>query len=140
MSATSISLGVWAAVGPLIGIALGHFLTRSWQHQQWLLDRRKEEWRELLTALAESLRSSLKICPARVLSGDEEREIVNAHADSFRVIRDRIYIAADVKSLELENRWSAAVQHHSQTLDAAALGRTYDAIRLEIVKRITETR
>jgi hypothetical protein len=140
MSAASITLGIWAAVGPLVGIALGHFLTRSWQHKQWLLDRRKEEWRELLTALADSLRSSLKIYPARALSGDEEREIVNAHADAFRVIRDRIYIAADVKLLDLENRWSATVEHHSQTLDAAALGRTYDVIRLEIVKRATERR
>ena len=38
----------------------------------------KEEWRELLTALAESLRVSLKIYPARVLSGEEERQIVEA--------------------------------------------------------------
>jgi hypothetical protein len=139
MKALTITLGIWAAVGPLAGIVLGHFLTRSWQHKQWLLDRRKEEWRELLTALAESLRASLKIYPARALSGDEEREIVNAQSDSFRVIRDRIFIAADVKALDLENRWSAAVQHHSQTLDAPKLGKTYDAIRLEIVKRATET-
>jgi hypothetical protein len=140
MRTPAIALGIWAAVGPLAGVALGHFLTRSWQHKQWLLDQRKEEWRELLTALAESLRASLKIYPARSLSGDEEREIVNAQADSFRVIRDRIYIAIDVKELDLENRWSAAVQHHSQTLDARALGRAYDAIRLEIVKRATETK
>jgi hypothetical protein len=51
-------------------------MARKSQREQWMLDQRKEEWRELLTALAESLRVSLKIYPARVLSGEEERQIV----------------------------------------------------------------
>jgi hypothetical protein len=139
MQKLTIALGVWAAVGPLIGIYLGHFLSRSWQQKQWLLDRRKEEWRELLTALAESLRVSLKFYPARALSGEEERVIVEAQSQSFRTIRDRIYIAADVKELNIENRWSAAVQHHSQTMDAKKLGATYDALRNEIIAIATKS-
>ena len=92
-----------------------------------MLDRHKEEWRELLTALAESLRCALKVYPMRLLDSDEQREIVNAHADCFRVIRDRIFIASEVKRLDLENRWSTAVQHHSETLDASKFGKAYDA-------------
>lgn len=105
-----------------------------------MLDRHNEEWRELLTALSDSLRASLKIYPMRALDPDEQREIVNANAECFRVIRDRIFIAGDVKALDIENRWSAAVQHHSQTLDAPKLGRAYDTIRLEIVKLATEAK
>ena len=103
-----------------------------------MVDQRKEEWRELLTALAESLRVSLKIYPTRVLSGEEERLIVEAQSNSFRTIRDRIFIASEVKELNIENRWSAAVQHHSQTLDAKKLGAAYDAIRNEIVQMATD--
>jgi hypothetical protein len=134
------TLIAWSAIGPLVGILVGHVLTRSWQQKQWILDRRNEEWRELLTALSDSLRVSLKIFPARALDPEEQREIVSAQAECFRVIRDRIFIAADVKALDFENRWSAAVQHHSQTLDAPKLGKAYDVIRLEIVKLATETK
>lgn len=128
-----ILLVIWGAVGPLAGIVVGHFLTRSWQAKQWLLDRKNEEWRELITALSISLRASLKVYPVRPLDPSEQREIVEAHADCFRVIRDRLFIAKDVKTLNLENRWSEAVQHHKSTLDAAHLGKTYDGIRMEIL-------
>jgi hypothetical protein len=133
MQKLTIGLGIWAAIGPLAGILVGHFLSRSWQQEQWLMDRRKEEWRELLTALAESLRVSLKIYPARAPSGQEERDIVEAQSNSFRVIRDRIFIALDVQRLNIENRWSAAIQHHSQTMDAKKLGAAYKDLRAEIV-------
>ena len=123
-------LGIGGALG---GIVVGHVLTRSWQRKQWLLDKRNEEWRELLSALSESLRVSLKIYPARALSGAEEREIVEAQSNSFRIIRDRIFIASDVQDLNIENRWSFAVQHHSQTMDAKKLGNAYKELRTEIV-------
>ncbi len=124
--------------GTLGGITVGHFLTQSSQRKQWILDRRKEEWSELLTALAESLRMALKRYQGRVLSGEEEYRIVEAQSNCFRVIRDRIFIAADVKNLNLENRWSAAVMHHSENLDARKLGAAYDAIRNEIVEAATK--
>ncbi len=136
----TLALVLWGVIAPLVGILVGHFLTRAWQRAQWLQDKRNEEWRELLTALAESLRVELNIYPMRPLDSDEQREIVNAHADCFRVIRDRLFIAYDVKQLNLENRWSAAIQHHSQTLDPRKLGSEYDALRLEIVKMATEAK
>jgi hypothetical protein len=138
MQKLTIALGIWAAVGPLVGILLGHFLTRSWQREQWLRDKRNEEWHELLTALAESLRVSLKIYPARALSDEEKQAIVEAHSNSFRVIRDRIFIAPDVQALNIENRWSAAVQYHSQSMDAKELGNAYKELRDEIVRTATK--
>jgi hypothetical protein len=44
-----------------------------------------------------------------------------------------VFTAADVKALNLENRWSDAVRHHQETLDAPRLGKAYDGIRLEIL-------
>lgn len=138
MQRLTIALGIWAAVGPIVGILLGHFLTRSWQREQWLRDKRNEEWHELLTALAESLRVSLKIYPGRALSGEEERTIVEAQSNSFRVIRDRIFIAPDVQALNIEDRWSAAVQYHFQNMDAKKLGNAYKELRDEIVRTATK--
>jgi len=47
----TVFLTVWAAVGPLLGIVVGHYLTSSWQRRQWLADNRKDEYRKLLAGL-----------------------------------------------------------------------------------------
>src|SRR5712692_8308724 len=47
----TISLTLWAAVGPLVGILIGHYLVRSWQRRQWLADNQKEEYRRVLAGL-----------------------------------------------------------------------------------------
>ena len=47
----TLSLAVWAAIGPLAGILIGHYLTRSWQREQRIADDRKAEYRRLLAAL-----------------------------------------------------------------------------------------
>jgi len=47
----TIFFTVWAAVGPLVGILIGHYLGRSWQRRQWLADNRKEEYRRVLAGL-----------------------------------------------------------------------------------------
>jgi len=47
----TLALAIWAALGPVIGILIAHYLLRSWQRRQWLADNRKEEYRKLLAAL-----------------------------------------------------------------------------------------
>jgi|SRR6266436_4258875 len=46
-----VGLAVWAAIGPLAGIVIGHYLVRSWQRRQWIADNRKDEYRKILGAL-----------------------------------------------------------------------------------------
>jgi hypothetical protein len=58
--ATLIVAGLGIA-GTLGGILVGHLLTRSWQQRQWLLDNRRQEYREVLNAVItmdRALRSS----------------------------------------------------------------------------------
>lgn len=133
----SIALVIWGAIGPLAGILVGHFLTRSWQSRQWLLDRRNEEWRELLTALSESLRMSVRVYPGRLLNSDDQQEIIVAHENCVRTIRDRIFIAREVRALDIESLWAAALIKHNRTLDANAIGAVYDEIRLKILNVAT---
>ena len=49
---------IWAAVGPLVGVVVGGFLTAWWQRRQWILDNKAREYREALDAL-EAYRRSL---------------------------------------------------------------------------------
>jgi hypothetical protein len=47
----TVLLTIWALIGPLAGLLIGHYLVRSWERRRWLADNRKEEYRRLLTAL-----------------------------------------------------------------------------------------
>jgi hypothetical protein len=42
---------VWAAIGPLVGVIIGAWLTSRWQRKQWVLDNKAREYREALDAL-----------------------------------------------------------------------------------------
>jgi hypothetical protein len=42
---------VWAVVGPLVGVALGAWLTAWWQRRKWIIDNKVTEYRGLLDAL-----------------------------------------------------------------------------------------
>jgi hypothetical protein len=42
---------IWALIGPLAGILMGHYMVRSWERRRWLADNQKEEYRRVLTAL-----------------------------------------------------------------------------------------
>jgi hypothetical protein len=70
----TLALVLWGVIAPLVGILVGHYLSRSWQRKQWIQDRRKEEWRELLTILTRSFVTICKLTgPMIVLDGDDTR-------------------------------------------------------------------
>ena len=48
---STIILGIWGALAPLIGIFIGHWLTKRWQREQWIADNQKEEYRRVLAGL-----------------------------------------------------------------------------------------
>src|ERR1700733_13084140 len=102
--------------GTLGGIVVGHFLTKSSQQKQWLLNNRKDEFRELLTAMAESMTAAMKVDPrVRRITTEEQDAIVQTQANFFRVVRDRIYIADDVGKLEVEIKWLRAHGEYDRT-------------------------
>jgi hypothetical protein len=47
-----VFLNIWAAVGPLVGVALGSWLATKSQRKHWLLDNKRAEYRKLLATLA----------------------------------------------------------------------------------------
>ncbi len=89
----------WAAVGPIIGVLVGALLTRSWDKQKWMNDNRKEECRELLTAISEAavleLKRILSVNSAglRIESGASLQVVDEAYTNSLKVFQDRIFIA-----------------------------------------------
>lgn len=107
----TLALVLWGVIAPLVGILVGHYLSRSWQQKQWMQDRRKEEWRELLSVLTRSFVTISKYSgPMMVLDGDDMRTVDEAQTVAQTTIRDRIFIAKEVKELRIYEIWVKAEQ------------------------------
>jgi len=133
------TLIVWSAIGPLVGILVGHVLTRSWQQKQWMLDRRKEEWRELLTTLTGSFVTICKLTgPMRALDGDDMRALDEAQTVAQTTIRDRIFIAKEVKELKIYETWVTAARAFEKDMIYIPFAEQYAVINAKIVDAATK--
>jgi len=95
---STIILGIWAAVGPLVGIRYGQELAKRWQQEQWVRENRKQECRELLDVLYQHAAANLGAAsdPAGLIS-------IAFH----KTIKSRIFIAGDLAKSKFEERWYA---------------------------------
>jgi hypothetical protein len=89
------------------GVLLGHYLTRSWQREQWRLDRREEEYRQLITALSDVF-TSMQRCTIYMGNQDRALKLEIIKANAYRVIRDRILIAEELRDANILERWARA--------------------------------
>jgi hypothetical protein len=111
----TLILSLWAGVGPLVGLVAGHFLTRSWQAEQWSRDRRWQEYQELLKAVTSAYMAMIRLDAAnKAMSSMPElvHETETVKHDSFRVIRDRIIIAGELAFADILGEWNAAVVNY----------------------------
>lgn len=100
-------LSIWAAVGPLIGVLLGGYLTMRVQRNHWKLDNKKEEYRELIGTLTQSFNVIMDFHAPMVGHGPEEQRAAHgAHLKALAVLGDRLFIADEIKRLDLRNRWN----------------------------------
>ena len=68
-TAWSVIVRAWSGIGPLVGVAVGAWLTRSWQRKQWTLEAKRTEYRELIGTLSKSVHTLVNICPHPVPGG-----------------------------------------------------------------------
>jgi hypothetical protein len=107
--------------GTLAGIVVGQLLSRSWQREQACLDNKKQEYRELMTSMADAYTQLLRLGTETVGRSLEVRaEIEGAQYKSLRTIHDRIYIADRIDELMLFENWTAEMtifwnSHYGQT-------------------------
>ena len=139
MSWLTSVLAIWAAVGPLAGVLIGHYLSTRWQRKLWLLDRRKEEFRELLSTLT---RSFTTICTKRQYmlpqSPEDQLALHEAESNALMTIKDRIFIAADVKRLDIYKLWNSAVNEYNRDHVFIPFSEKYALINAKIVDAANE--
>jgi hypothetical protein len=150
---TTSGLTPWAAIGPLagsvLGIVLGHVLSRSWQFEQWKLENRRQEYREVLTALAtaytamqryivEPIRGNQRVNLSE--QTESERRLEQAKMESFRVLQDRIVNARELELADIIGRWADAFHNFEHTPDDRKFADRYFKIRDTVVKMARDER
>lgn len=134
-------LGIWShtssiigpAVSGLVAAAAFHWFTQKRERERWLLDNRKQECRELLSALSDAYLALVNSKPLDKMSTEELEQLRAIQTNSVRLIRDRIFIADDIMLNETSNRWLRAMERCEARIDVQHLHKEYEAIRTMVV-------
>jgi len=99
----------------LIGILVGHYLSRSWQREQWRRDKRYEDYQAVLSAITAAYMAIVRVDQASTTSHytpemTAEMEVIKV--ESFKVIRDRIFIADELENASIIMEWDEAVTYY----------------------------
>ena len=130
----------WAVLGPLVGVVIGAWLSRSWQRKQWELDSKKAEYRELISTLSENYHTiltnrAIKFSQqASLVSGSEMRETMDAGVAGLRVIEDRIFIDIQMRKKSIYQMWSDLVGE----MDVGELHNRWQAMHHVLIKMAHE--
>ena len=134
----TVFLVCWAALSPLIGILVGHVLTRSWQIRQWRMDRRWQDYQAVMTAITSAYMAILRLDNAKAtnsLTRELVAEVETIKHDSFRVIRDRIAIAGELENGNILVDWDTAVTNYeADTREERRFAERFSAINERLVR------
>jgi hypothetical protein len=120
---------IWGPfVSALVAAFIVHFLTQSRDREKWILDCKKQEFKELLSGLATSYIASLRM--QGIADEEIQRNYSGAKANALRIMRDRIYIANDLPLEEIAKRWSIGSDLYRTPM---RIHGDYDEIRTAIV-------
>jgi hypothetical protein len=128
--------------GTLCSGVVAHLLSRSSQREQWMRDRRHEEFQELLGALAASMHAEVEAVYQSELTPEERKDKTRKTADFSQIAQTRIFTFTDVKRLELKREWLAAVNAYltSRPHDLGTFEKAYQALTQKLVDAATAQR
>ena len=98
----------WTVVGPLVGVLIGAWLTRSGERRQWLADQKRAEYREILSAMTSTMAEFPFLLDQRAPNRTDEfykRKVVIAQK-----LQDRIFTATELDRLEIFRRLHDATE------------------------------
>jgi hypothetical protein len=107
-----------------------------------MLDRRHQEFQELLGALAASMHAEVEAMYQSELTSEELKDKTRRTADFFQIVQTRIFTFTDVKRLDLKREWLAAVNAHltSRPHDLETFEKTYQTLTQRLVNAATAQR
>ena len=136
---------VWAAVGPLVGVAVGAWLSARWQRQKWILDNKTEEFRSLFDALSSyrsvlieyhTLYKSVMVAVSAQKKYDDDVAFARATDLVTNTFADRIFTRQSILNSGARDDWSSygKKQLSQQPPDMDECLKILDAIHRKLVK------
>jgi hypothetical protein len=97
-------------IGSLIGGLVQQYFSARQRHREWVKDNRKQEWRELIAILSQSVHVILQNTPdlrfaISAIRGEQEKQLLEADLEARRIIEDRLFISSRVQSENVLERW-----------------------------------
>jgi hypothetical protein len=87
----------------LLGVLFGGWITWRYQHKQWVMENKKQEYRDLIDGLCQA---SEEIIKARQnIDVGVNQELLNAVWKGMRVVRNRIFVAREIREGGIEEDW-----------------------------------
>jgi len=129
----TLSLTIWAAIGPMVGLLTGHLLSRSSQRKHWIADCKKQEYGELLRALMRHhfLLEDYLGSPGPMV-GELERRIKEREEEAAIVIKNRLFLRKQIESLGLYERWNRSIKEFRKTQDVPTFSGSFDELQKAI--------
>lgn len=136
------ALNAWIAIkatalwwSPIVAGFIGafgtHLLTESRERKRLVLDYKKQEYRELLSALSDGWMATGRL---PFVESKEKEILMHMQTRSFQLFMDRIFITYDLDLKGLRNKWLAVTnKYRMPNSPRDELGRDYEEIRDEIV-------
>jgi hypothetical protein len=127
--------GVWAGVGPLIGVLVGAYIANRNQRKQWIADSKKHEYQELITAMTRAFNAMLNRSAPMVAYGPEEqRAFAAAEDEALITISDRIFIWEELDKLKILQRWQELTRNLNARGDIQAFSNAVGEIRGSLIR------
>jgi hypothetical protein len=125
------SVGIAGSLG---GIFVGNFLSKSSQRRNWILDCRKQEFRELVSALSKATIEQVTFTTS--LQSPTPQSMA-PWMDTFKIalhtVLDRIYIAKEMKELNVMTRFLEYASALRENKDLEPAHANFEALLREIV-------
>ncbi len=126
---TVLTPGAFGILGTVVGVSLGHHLSQKSQREQWVRDKRTEEFRELQSALADYFTEEIAVeSRGRTRNPEDQNKLLQLKATLFRVMRSRLFIAREIQRLDVEGRWQDALENFQRTAEVDVFVAAYDGI------------
>jgi hypothetical protein len=125
--------------GTLTSGPITQYFARHSQRDQWELDKRSEEFRELLDALtvayldACEIRRLARIGIARDVEDDGEIEPTVIEMTAYRLLRNRIFTAIDLEAEDVAGRWDTALINFKRSGQIETFAARFSSISATIV-------
>jgi hypothetical protein len=132
---STIILGIWAAVGPLVGVRYGHDLSKRWQKEHWLANNRKEEYREVLQALSAAIGPMVQFgAPGSTANLEELKAATSAENAAYAILETRLFIKNELETLGVYGRWKALASKFSKDKNVQEFSEGYKTLTEDIRK------